>query len=93
MTLAERREIFRLFYIEKMKPAALAAALNRTLPAVTREINRGMDNGIYNPFIAGIRHLEARRNKRPRLKMTSGAWPGIGKATSLSAKAANRRSW
>jgi IS30 family transposase len=67
-------EIFRLFYIEKMKPAAIAAALNRTPSTVTRETNRGMDNGIYNPFVAGIRHLEARRNQCPRLKMTGGAW-------------------
>jgi IS30 family transposase len=33
-----------------------------------------MDNGMYNPIPAGTGHLEARRNQRPRLKMTGKAW-------------------
>jgi IS30 family transposase len=33
-----------------------------------------MDNGMYNPILAEARHLEARRNQRPRLKMTDEAW-------------------
>jgi IS30 family transposase len=36
-----------------------------------------MDKGMYNPVIAEVRHLEARRNQRPRLKMTDEAWDSI----------------
>jgi IS30 family transposase len=33
-----------------------------------------MEHGMYNPLIAEARHLEARRNQCPRLKMTDEAW-------------------
>jgi IS30 family transposase len=74
MTLVERMDIFRLMYVERCKPSAIAAALNRKPSSITRELEKGMDNGIYNPILAGARHLEAGRNQRPRLKMTDEAW-------------------
>jgi IS30 family transposase len=36
-----------------------------------------MDKGSYKPVIAEARHLEARRNQRPCLKMTDEAWHSI----------------
>jgi IS30 family transposase len=33
-----------------------------------------MDQGMYNPILAETRHLEARRNQCPRLKMTDERW-------------------
>jgi IS30 family transposase len=51
----------------------LAAALNRQPSSVTRELEKGMDKGMYNPVIAEARHLEARRNQCPRHKMTDEA--------------------
>jgi IS30 family transposase len=74
MTLVERMDILKLLYVERPKPSAIAAALNRTPSSITREPERGVDNGIYNPILAEARHLEARRNQRPRLKMTDEAW-------------------
>jgi IS30 family transposase len=73
MTLVERMDIFRLRYGERLKPSAIAAALNRQPSSITRELERGMDKGSYNPIIAEVRHLEARRNQHPRLKMTDEA--------------------
>jgi IS30 family transposase len=74
MALVERMDIFKLLYVERLKPSAIAAALNRKPSSITREREKGMDNGMYNPIIAEARHLEARRNQRPRLKMTDEAW-------------------
>ncbi|GMO43736.1 MAG: hypothetical protein Pg6C_05540 [Treponemataceae bacterium] len=74
MTLVERMDIFRLLYVERLKPSAIAAALNRAPSSITRELEKGMDNGMYNPILAETRHLEERRNQRPRLKMTDEAW-------------------
>jgi IS30 family transposase len=68
MTLVERMDIFKLLYVERLKPSAIAAALNRKPSSITGEMEKGMDNGMYNPVIAGAKHLEARRNQRPRLK-------------------------
>jgi IS30 family transposase len=77
MTLVERMDIFKLLYVERLKPSAVAAALNRKPSSITRETAKGMDNGTYNPVIAEARHLEARRNQCPRLKMTDEAWAVI----------------
>jgi IS30 family transposase len=74
MTLIERMDIFRLMYVEKRKPSAIAAALNRRPSSITRELEKGMDQGMYNPILAETRRLEAGRNQRPRLKMTDEAW-------------------
>jgi IS30 family transposase len=68
MTMVERIDIFRLLYVERLKPSAIAAALNRRSSSSTRELEKGMDNRMYNPLIAEARHLEARRNQRPHLK-------------------------
>jgi hypothetical protein len=70
MTLVERMDIFSLLYGERLKPSAVAAALNRGPSSITRELERGMDKGSYNPVIAEVIHLEARRNQRPHLKIT-----------------------
>jgi IS30 family transposase len=69
MTLIERMDIFRPLYGERLKPPAL----NRDPSSITREPEKGMDNGMYNPIPAETRHLEKRRNRRPRLKMTDEA--------------------
>jgi IS30 family transposase len=74
MTLVERMDIFRLLYVERLKPSAIAAALNREPSSITRELEKGMDTGMYNPILAEVRHLEARRNQCPHLKMTDEAW-------------------
>jgi IS30 family transposase len=68
MTLVERMDIFKLLYIERLKPSSIAAALNRKPSSITRELEKSTDNGMYNPILAEARHLEARRNQRPRLK-------------------------
>jgi IS30 family transposase len=49
MTLVGRMDIFRLLYVEWLKPSAIATALNRTPSSITPEWEKGMDNGIYNP--------------------------------------------
>jgi IS30 family transposase len=67
-------DIFKLLYVERLTPSAIAEALNRKPSSITREIAKGMDNGMYNPVIAEAGHLEARRNQRPRLKTTDEAW-------------------
>jgi IS30 family transposase len=74
MTLVERMDIFRLLYVERRKPSAIAAALNRKPSSITRELEKGMDQGMYNPILAEARHLEVRRNQRPRLKIADEAW-------------------
>jgi IS30 family transposase len=68
-------DIFKLLYVERLTPSA--AALNRKPFSITRETAKGMDNGMYNPVIAETGCLEARRNQRPRLKMTGEAWAVI----------------
>jgi IS30 family transposase len=70
MALVERMDIFRLLYVERCKPSAIAAALNRKASSITGELEKGMDN----PILAEARHLEVRRNQRPCLKMTDEAW-------------------
>ncbi|MDR2303901.1 MAG: helix-turn-helix domain-containing protein, partial [Treponema sp.] len=74
MTPVERVDIFKLLYVERLKPSAIAAALNRKPSGIAREPEKGMDNGMYNPIPAGAGRLEARRNRRPRLRMTGEAW-------------------
>jgi IS30 family transposase len=77
MNLIERMDIFKLLYVERLKPSAIAVSLNRSPSSITRELEKGMDNGMYNPIIAEARHLEARRNQCPRLKMTDEAWKTV----------------
>jgi IS30 family transposase len=66
-------DIFELLYVERLKPSAIAVALNRKPSTITREIAKGMDNRMYNFVIAETGHLEARRNQRPCFKMTDEA--------------------
>jgi IS30 family transposase len=73
MTLAERIDIFRLLYAEGLKPSSVAAILNRKPSSIAREQEKGMDNGMYNPVLSEAQHTEARRTRRPRLKMSGGA--------------------
>jgi IS30 family transposase len=54
-----------------------AEVLNRRPSSITRELEKGMDKGSYNPVIAGAQHLEAGRNQRPRFKMSDEAWHSI----------------
>jgi IS30 family transposase len=58
MTLMERMDIFRLLYVEGFKPSSAAAMLNREPSSIARELEKGMDNGMYNPILAGARHPE-----------------------------------
>ncbi|MDR1030882.1 MAG: hypothetical protein LBL76_08420 [Treponema sp.] len=74
MTLIEQMDIFRLLYVERRKPSTIASALNRRPSSITCEVEKGMDKGTYNPIRTKARHLEARRNQRPRLKITDEAW-------------------
>jgi IS30 family transposase len=74
MTLVERMDIFRLLYVEKRKSSAIATALNRRPSGITRELEKGVDQGMYNPIVAEAGRLESRQNHRPRLKMTDEAW-------------------
>jgi len=74
INLAERMEIFRYLYIEKMKPAQIAIQLNRRSSSITREINNGKYKEFYDPFIAEVKHLEAKKGQCPHLKMTEEAW-------------------
>jgi hypothetical protein len=46
MTLVERMDIFRPLYVERLNPPAL----NRAPSSITRELEKGMDNGMYNPY-------------------------------------------
>jgi IS30 family transposase len=63
-------DIFRLLYVEKRRTLSIAAALNRRPPSIIRKPGKGMDKGMF----AESRHLEARRNQRPRLKITGETW-------------------
>jgi len=78
ITFAERLDIFKFLYIEKLKPSQIAKLLNRKPSTIIREIAKGMDsNGVYSPSVAEMRHLKAMRNRRPRLKMTEEAWKQV----------------
>jgi hypothetical protein len=46
-------DIFKPLYVEWVKPAAIAAALNRAPSSITRETAQGVDKGMYNPIITG----------------------------------------
>ncbi|MDR0721951.1 MAG: TonB-dependent receptor [Treponema sp.] len=43
MTLVERMDIFKLLYVEWLKPSAIATALNRKPSSITRELEKGVD--------------------------------------------------
>jgi IS30 family transposase len=51
--------------------------LKRIPSSITRELEKGMDKGMYNPVIAEVIHLESRRNQHPRLKMSDETWRSI----------------
>jgi hypothetical protein len=68
MTLAERMDIFQLFYVKKLKPAKIAALLHLKTSSITREPAKGTDNGFYSPVITGVRHLEDGKNQRPHYR-------------------------
>jgi hypothetical protein len=36
-------DVFRLLYVERLKPSAIVAALNRQPSSITRELEKGMD--------------------------------------------------
>jgi IS30 family transposase len=74
MTLVERMDIFRLLYVEGLKPSSIATELNREPSSVAHEQEKGVDKGMYNPEFVEARRLEARRSRRPRLKMSGEAW-------------------
>jgi IS30 family transposase len=61
MTLIERRDIFKLLYVERLKPSAIAAMLKRKPSSIIREIAKGMDNRIYNPITTEAGRLEIPR--------------------------------
>jgi IS30 family transposase len=71
---AERMDIFRFLYVEKLKPAMIAKVLRRSPSSITREIEKGTEKGMYNPFMAECVHLDARRHQCPQLKITDEAW-------------------
>ncbi|MDR1072579.1 MAG: hypothetical protein LBL45_02745 [Treponema sp.] len=58
MALVEGMDIFRLLYVERRMPSAIAAALNRKPSNVTRESEKGVDKG-YNPTLAEAGNFEA----------------------------------
>lgn len=74
MTLTERMEIFKMYHIESLKIIEIALKLNRSTSTISREINRGMDDGSYNPFLAEYDHLKQRRHQCPKLKINSNVW-------------------
>jgi IS30 family transposase len=51
MALVKRMDIFSLLYGERLKPSAIAAALNRQTSSITRELEKDMDKGSYNPIL------------------------------------------
>ncbi|MDR1073586.1 MAG: helix-turn-helix domain-containing protein, partial [Treponema sp.] len=45
MTMIERMDIFRLLYVEGLKPSAIATELNREPSSVDGELEKGVDKG------------------------------------------------
>jgi transposase, IS30 family len=74
ITLSERMSIFQMFYTKQLKPSSIALRLNRSVSTITRELDRGKDNGSYNPILAEYEHLKQRRYQCPKLKIDNDAW-------------------
>ena len=77
ITFKERLEIFKLLYVERKKPSAIAKILNRSASTISREINKGTESGDYNPFEREFLHLKARRYQCPHLKIDKESWKYI----------------
>jgi IS30 family transposase len=54
-------DIFRLLYLEKQNKSKIAFLLGRKPSTISRELEKGMDKGMYNPLMAEMAHLKARR--------------------------------
>jgi IS30 family transposase len=74
MTLVERMDIFRLLYGEKQTESKIAALLGRRPSTIGREIEKGMDRGMYNPLMAEMEHLRARKQQGTKLKIDEEVW-------------------
>ncbi|GHT98661.1 transposase InsI for insertion sequence element IS30A [Spirochaetia bacterium] len=74
MTFVERMDIFRLLYVEKQTKSKTASLLGRKPSTISRELKKGMDNGMYNPLMAEIEHLKARKQQSPKLKIDGEVW-------------------
>jgi IS30 family transposase len=74
MTFAERMDIFRLLYLEKQTKSRIAALLGREPSTIGRELEKGMDRGMYNPITAEMNHLQERKQQRAKLKIDDGVW-------------------
>jgi IS30 family transposase len=69
MTFTERMDIFRLLYLEKQTKPKIASLPGRKPSAISRELAKGMDKGMYNPVMAETGHPRARKQQRPKLKI------------------------
>jgi hypothetical protein len=58
--------IFRLLYHEKLRPAKIGGLLHRHESSSIWEIAKGLDNRMYNPCIAEIKHLEKKKESMPK---------------------------
>jgi IS30 family transposase len=74
MNLVERMDIFRMLCLEKQTASKTASLSGRKPSAICRELERGMDRGMYNPFLAEMEHLKAGKNQSPKLKIDDEAW-------------------
>ena len=74
ITLEEREEIFRLRYEERLFLWEIGQKLNKNKSSISRELKRGTRDKLYNPITAEANHLNARKRRCPKLKMTSEAW-------------------
>jgi IS30 family transposase len=74
MTLGERMDIFRLLYLEKQNKSRIASLLGRKPSSISRELEKGLDRGMYNPFLAEMEHLKARKQQSPKLKIDNKVW-------------------
>lgn len=74
MTFHERMKIFQMYHIQHLKITEIAPRLDRNSSSISREIERGMDSGSYNPFLAEYDHLKQRRHQCPKLKIDTDTW-------------------
>lgn len=74
ITFTDRMTIFRLYHLEHAKHSEIANKMNRSTSSISREIERGLDSGSYNPFLAEFEHLRQRRYQSPKLKIDAETW-------------------
>ena len=74
MTFEDRMIIFKLYHLEHFKISVIAGKMNRSASSISREIDKGLDSGCYNPFIAELNHLQQRKYQSPGLKIDSDTW-------------------